>query len=282
MTVTSRLSGRVALVTGSTRNIGLAIVERLAAEGAVVAVNGPSADETAAAVEHCTSAGVDAVSAPGDVADADAVDALIRSVTARTGGLDLLVNNAALPTVGRVSMFDLDVDTWDRSFAVNVRGMFLCTAAAARWMRDHPAPGRAIVNVSSVGATRAHRHALAYDASKGAVEAATRAMALELAPRGIRVNAVAPGLVSGDRFDDLPVREQRARTAIVPLERAATGGEVAACVSFLCSADAGYVTGHVLAVDGGLGCQSRPPGFDPTPPLDPPDDCPSTPATTEE
>ena len=114
------------------------------------------------------------------------------------------------------------------------------------------------MHVSSVGATRAHRHAVAYDASKGAVEAATRSMALELAPLGVRVNAVAPGLVATDRFAALPERERRKRAATVPLGRAATCDEVAACVSFLCSADAAYVTGHVLTVDGGLIAQARP------------------------
>lgn len=269
MTEPGRLSGRVALVTGSTRNIGLAIARRLASEGAVVAVNGPGAEETDTAAAQLADAGTTAFAAPGDVADAAQVETLIRSVADRAGGLDLLVNNAALPTVGRVPMLDVDPAEWNRVLAVNATGVFLCSAAAARWMRDHPGDGRAIVNVSSIGAQRAHRYALAYDASKGAVESATRAMALELAPLGIRVNAVAPGLVSGDRFDGLPTHEQQARTAVVPLGRAATAADVAACVSFLCSDDAAYVTGHVLAVDGGLSAQSRPPGLDPVRPTPP-------------
>lgn len=265
MTATGPLRGRVALVTGSTRNIGLAIAARLGHDGAMVAINGPTAGETAQAAATLRADGITVLEAPGDVSDPAQVHGLVAAVITAAGTLDLVVNNAAVPTLGRVPMLELDIEAWDRTFAVNARGLFLCSQAAARWMRDHPAPGRALVHVSSVGAARAHRNALAYDASKGAVEAATRAMALELAPFDIRVNAVAPGLVSGDRFDTLPASEQRARTAVVPLGRAATGAEIAACVAFLCAPDAAYVTGHVLTVDGGLACQSRPPGFDPVP-----------------
>lgn len=262
MTSGGKLADKVALITGSTRNIGLAIARRLESDGALVAVNGPTAEETRTAVDNLAAQGLQVLAAPGDVSNPDAVAAMIESVITTAGGIDILVNNAALPTLGRVPLWDLGVDDWDRAFAINARGVFLCSITAARWMRDHPADGRAIVNISSIGAVRAHRRAVAYDATKGAVEAATRAMALELAPLGIRVNAVAPGLVSGDRFDDLPARERDVRAALVPLNRAATGAEVAACVSFLSSADAAYVTGHVLAVDGGLSCQSRPPGLD--------------------
>ncbi|MGN9809146.1 SDR family NAD(P)-dependent oxidoreductase [Micromonospora sp. BQ11] len=252
----SRLAGKVALVTGAGRNIGRDIARRLAADGATVAVNGPDPDEAAAAAADLPHG---AYAVPADVSDAEAVRAMVAAVLDRSGRLDVLVNNAAVPMTGRGDLFDLDPADWDRAFAVNARGVFLCAVAAARVMR----PGSSIVTISSIGATRAHRRAVAYDATKGAVEAATRAIALELAPRGIRVNAVAPGAIANDRFAALDPAAQRARAAPVPLGRVGTGADVAAAVSFLASADADYVTGQVLTVDGGLSVQARPPGTDP-------------------
>ncbi|MEH0934154.1 SDR family NAD(P)-dependent oxidoreductase [Micromonospora psammae] len=252
----NRLDGRVALVTGGGRNIGLAIARRLAADGAAVAVNGVPADDLAVAVKDL---GGDAAPFPADVSDPAAVEAMVAAVVDRYGRLDVLVNNAAVPMAGRVPLLELDLADWDRSFAVNARGVFLCTVAAARVM---PA-GASVVNISSVGATRAHRNAVAYDATKGAVEAATRAIALDLAPRGIRVNAVAPGAIANDRFDALDPAAKRARALPVPLGRVGTGADIAAAVSFLASDDAAYITGQVITVDGGLSVQARPPGIDP-------------------
>ncbi|MEV5433971.1 SDR family oxidoreductase [Streptomyces sp. NPDC052701] len=254
-----RFAGLVALVTGGARNIGLAIAVRLAAEGAAVAVNGPDVQEAEAAAAALRDRGARAVACPGDVSDPAQVEACVARAVQELGGLDVLVNNAATPMLGRGHLLDLDPADWDRSFAVNARGTFLCTVAAARVM---PA-GAAIVNISSVGATRAHRSAVAYDASKGAVEATTRATALELAPLGIRVNAVAPGPVVNDRFELLDAAQKRARAQPVPLGRVGDGSDVAAAVAFLASADASFITGQVLTVDGGLAAQIRPPGTDP-------------------
>ncbi|WP_410808952.1 SDR family NAD(P)-dependent oxidoreductase [Micromonospora sp. 067-2] len=252
----SRLAGKVALVTGGGRNIGLEIARRLAADGAAVAVNGPDPDELDTAAAGLPGP---ALAVPADVADPDAVASMVAAVVDRFGRLDVLVNNAAATMLGRVPLVELDPADWDRSFAVNVRGLFLCAVAAARVMT----PGSAVVNISSIGATRAHRHAVAYDATKGAVEAATRAIALEFAPLGIRVNAVAPGAIANDRFAALDDVAKAARAAPVPLGRVGTGADVAAAVSFLASTDADYITGQVLTVDGGLSVQARPPGTDP-------------------
>jgi NAD(P)-dependent dehydrogenase (short-subunit alcohol dehydrogenase family) len=258
-----RLAGRVALVTGGARNIGLAIARRLVAEGAAVAVNGPDAAEAAAAAAGLCATGV-AAGFPADVADAGAVGAMVDAVVARFGRLDILVNNAATPMTGRVPLFDLDPAAWDESFAVNARGVFLCSVAAARAMTGDGTrtTDAAIVNISSVGAVRAHRRAVAYDATKGAVEAATRAMALELAPLGVRVNAVAPGAIANDRTAALSEAERRRRADAVPLGRIGDAQDVAAAVAFLASADAAYITGQVITVDGGLTAQARPPGAD--------------------
>ncbi|MFF0190957.1 SDR family NAD(P)-dependent oxidoreductase [Streptomyces sp. NPDC005244] len=255
-----RFAGQVALVTGGARNIGLAIAVRLAEEGAAIAVNGPDAQEAEAAAAALRDAGARAIACPGDVSDPAQVDAVVARTVAELGRLDLAVNNAAAAMLGRGSLFDLDPADWDRSFAVNARGTFLCTVAAARVMQA----GGAVVNISSVGATRAHRSAVAYDASKGAVEAATRATALELAPLGIRVNAVAPGPVINDRYDLLDATHKRARIQPIPLGRMGDGADVAAAVAFLASTDASFITGQVLTVDGGLSIQIRPPGTDPS------------------
>ncbi|MFB7031647.1 MULTISPECIES: SDR family NAD(P)-dependent oxidoreductase [unclassified Streptomyces] len=254
-----RFAGRVALITGGARNIGLAIAFRLAREGAAVAVNGPDPQEAEAAAAMLRAKGLSAIACPGDVSAPDQVDACVARAVEVLGGLDLLVNNAAAPMLGRGPLLDLDVADWDRSFAVNARGVFLCTVAAARVMP----PGSSIVNISSVGATRAHRAAVAYDASKGAVDAATRAMALELAPHGIRVNGVAPGPVINDRYELLDAEQRRDRAQPVPLGRVGDGSDVAAAVAFLVSEDAAFITGQVLNVDGGLSAQLRPPGTDP-------------------
>ncbi|TDD69831.1 SDR family oxidoreductase [Jiangella aurantiaca] len=251
-----RFAGQVVLVTGAGRNIGRAIAERFAAEGASVAVNALTAEDAAPAVAALRTAGARAAAYVADVSDATAVAAMITAIGTDFGRLDVLVNNAAVPTVGRVPLLDLSLSDWDRAFAVNVRGTFLCTVAAAKLMLQEG--GGAIVNVSSIGATRAHRNAVAYDATKGAVEAATRAMAVDLAPHGIRVNAVAPGSIANDRLRAAGPEEARARAAAVPLGRVGAGAEVAAAVAFLASADAAYITGEVVAVDGGLAAQARP------------------------
>jgi 3-oxoacyl-[acyl-carrier protein] reductase len=119
--------------------------------------------------------------------------------------------------------------------------------------------GGCIVNISSVGGSRAHRSMAPYDASKGGIEAATRAMAVDLAPHNIRVNAVAPGAVRTDRWDGVPDAEVQRRRRGIPLNREGTAEDTAAAVAFLCSEDAAYITGQVLAVDGGLLAQLRPP-----------------------
>lgn len=256
--MTEAAGPRLAIVTGGARNIGLAISVRLATDGYRVAVNGDDDSEVRAAVESMRASGLFAEPATADVTDAKATTEMISRLCIAWGPPSILVNNAAVPTIGRVPFLELKADAWDRSFAVNVTGAFHCTQSATREMVAARIGG-SIVMISSIGARRAHRRSVAYDATKGALESATRALALDLAPHGVRVNAVAPGRISNDRFEELTPAQQRGAGAAIPLGRAGTPHEVAAAVSFLCSDDASYITGHVLAVDGGLAAQARSP-----------------------
>lgn len=255
MTISSegRWRGRTIIVTGGSRNIGLAICRRFAENGARVAVNGVvpgEAEQVAAALRE---EGLDASGFDADVSEPQQVEAMFSAIVDRFGGVDVLVNNAALTMQGRVPFDRLTLQDWDRIFAVNARGTFLCAAAAAPLLRRR---GGSIVNISSIGASKAHRSAVAYDATKGAIESFTRALALELAP-DVRVNAIAPGAISNDRYEALAPSTQRDEVQSIPLGRAGTGAEIAAAVSFLASDEASYITGHVLTIDGGLTAQAR-------------------------
>jgi len=251
--MTRRFDGVRVLVTGGSRNIGKALVERFAAEGAAVAVNGIVPGEADALAATLRGQGVTAIGVDADVSDAEAVVAMMERVAAQLGGIDVLVNNAAAPMLGRVPFFDLALQDWDRQFAIAARGTYLCTREAALRM----GPGSSVVSISSIGATKAHRQAVAYDSSKGAIEAFTRAVALELSPRGIRVNAIAPGAISNDRYESLDPAVQASEVAPIPMGRAGSGAEVAGVAAFLASEDAAYITGQVITVDGGLTAQAR-------------------------
>ncbi len=256
LTFSTRLMGRHALVTGATCNIGLASARRLGAEGASVTVTDIDPEACSRVVRELHDVGVDALGIPGDLTDERAIEAIFSTSLDWRGPVTALVNNAALTPVRHPSLFELDTVTWDAYFAVNVRAAFMCSLLASRQMRD--TGGGSIVNVSSLGASRAHHGMVAYDSTKGALEAMTRAMAVELAECGIRVNAVAPASVLTDRFAQLSAEQKAQWAAPVPLGRPAALEEIATAIAFLSSDEASYITGAVIAIDGGLSAQSRP------------------------
>lgn len=250
------LQGKVAIVTGAGRGIGKGIAARLAAEGCRLVVTALESDQVEAVASELRGAGAEVEAKAGDIGQAATADELIRTALDRFGGLDVLVNNAgwALPVA---HLLEMDEDHWDTVLRTNLKSVYLTTSRAARVMaRDRR--GGAVVNMSSWGAIRAHRQMAAYDASKGGIDGFTRAAAVDLAPYGIRVNAVAPGTVHTESYAGSP--------EMVPLGRVAEPEDVAAAVAFLASDDARYITGQVIQVDGGMGAQGRPPSLDRQPP----------------
>jgi NAD(P)-dependent dehydrogenase (short-subunit alcohol dehydrogenase family) len=251
-----RFSNKIVLVTGAAHGIGRAIARRFAREGAQVIVNDVDAGRAEAVVQQIIADGGQAVSGVADVSNKAQIDRLFDTVLERFGMLDVLVNNAGLINVER-HFLEADEAWWDRVLAVNLKGVFLCSFRAAQVMaRRHRG---VIINMSSGGATRSHRGMAAYDASKGGIEALTRAMALDLAPYGIRVNALVPGSIDTQGMSEEVKRE---RGATVPLGRMGEPEELAGPAAFLASDDASYITGHILWVDGGLLSQQRSPQVD--------------------
>lgn len=260
------LAGKVALVTGAARGIGLGIAQRLAGEGCRVVMNDIDRDELTASAEILAKTH-DILAVPGDVADKDEVTELFEQAVAVWGGVDILVNNAAR-LVKRRWLPAVDLADFDDIIRVNVRGMYLCSRAAAIYMaRQHRG---AIINISSVGANRAFRGQVAYITSKGAVEAMTRALAMDLAPYGIRVNSIGPGMIAANGWKSVSPEEAERRRRIPPLGREGFPDDIAATVLFLASSEAGYITGQTLYVDGGLTCQLYLPDFEIPFMIDPP------------
>lgn len=252
-------AGRVALVTGGASGIGRAVAELLAAAGAAVAVNGLREGDAAETVEAIAAAGGQAVPVVADVCDASAVARAVETAVDAFGRLDVLVTSAGIQRYGTVA--DTEEKTWDEVFAVNVKGVFLAARAALPHLRR--SGNGAIVVVSSVQAVATQANVAAYTAGKGALGALVRAMAIDEAPYGVRVNAVCPGSVdtpmlrhSARLFSD---GTQEGADALLdrwgrahPLGRIAQPAEVAEVVAFLAGRRAGFVTGADIRVDGGL------------------------------
>jgi 3-oxoacyl-[acyl-carrier protein] reductase len=252
---TGRLADRVAVVTGAARGIGNAIAHRFAREGARVVVADIDGQAAADAAARIVADGGTAHSHRADVGNERDVDDLVDAAVSTFGGVDVLVNNAGDVTVQR-HFLETDAAWWEHFVRTNLTSQFLCTRRIAPLMVD--AGGGCVINMSSGGATRAHRGMVAYDATKGGIEAMTRSLALELAPYGIRVNALVPGLIATNP-SHLEPAARKLRDETVPLGRGGRPDDLAGPAVFLASADAAYITGACLVVDGGVLVQQRSP-----------------------
>ncbi len=242
-------TGKTAVVTGGSRGLGRAICKKLAEHGANVvfsyAGNTAAAQETFAELE---SMGANARAVQGNVADSEAVKALIDTAVKEFGGLHILVNNAGITRDGLVML--MKEEDFDAVIDTNLKGTFLCMKAVSRIMLRQKY-GR-IINLSSVAGVHGNAGQVNYAASKAGVIGMTKSIAKELAAKGVTVNAVAPGFITTDMTDGLPEAAKSSLLATIPMARLGAPEDVAEAVAFLAGDGAGYITGQVLGVDGGM------------------------------
>ncbi len=244
-----RLEGKVAVVTGAARGIGAACARRFAAEGAAVVIGDILEEQGEATARSIRDAGGAATFAACDTGDAPQARALIAETVSRHGRIDVLVNNAGIFTIA--DFLDVTEEDFDRVLRVNLKGYFLVGQAAARAMAE--AGSGSIINMSSVNAVMAIESIAAYVVSKGGVNQLTSVMALALAPRGVRVNAIGPGTILTEMAGAMMTDEVARRRILsrTPMGRVGQPEEVAGIAVFLASDDSSYVTGQVIYADGG-------------------------------
>lgn len=240
--------GQTALVTGGARGIGKAIAEGLARGGAGVVIADITAEEAETTAREMEGLGVKAMALRLDVSSADSVSGAFESVMKEMGRVDILVNNAGITRDGL--LLRMKEEDWDAVININLKGVFLCTKESVKAMARQRY-GR-IVNISSVVAFMGNAGQVNYSASKAGIVGLTKTVAKEYASRGITVNAVAPGFISTAMTDALPEGVKEEMKKAVPLGRFGTVQDVASAVLFLASPEAGYVTGQVLHVNGGM------------------------------
>ena len=259
----NRFKDKVVLVTGGNRNTGLWIVKKFADEGAKVFMCGSSEASTQKGVEALVTMGVKGVIAQAcDVGNKAQVEALMDLIEKEAGRLDILVNNAADQGLGLGPILEMDPDAILKVMGTNVRGGFQVTQAAAKRFFVKQESHGTVVFLSSNTATRAIRGRAAYCASKGAINSMVRALALDLAPFGIRVNCCAPGYIYTERWDVLDPKIAARRRANCPLGREAKGADIANVVAFLASEESGNMTGEIVTCDAGCSAQHMPADVD--------------------
>jgi 3-oxoacyl-[acyl-carrier protein] reductase len=242
------LAGKVAIVTGGTRGIGLAIARLLAEDGASVVVSGRDAARLEVAVKELESLGAPAMAVAADAAKREDADRLVEATRERFGRVDVLVNNAGI-TRDQLLVRMKD-DDWDQVLDTNLRGVFLMTRAVGKVMMRQKS-GR-IINIASTAGAMGNPGQVNYSAAKAGVIGLTKAAGRELAHWNILVNAVAPGLIETDMAASIPAEAREAMLQQVPLKRIGQGREVAEVVRFLAGDGASYITGQTIHVNGGL------------------------------
>lgn len=240
---------KVALITGSSRGIGRAVAAKLAADGYAVCINYIDRQDKAEELEQALiSAGHEAMCFQADVADANAVDSMVKAVEERFGHITLLVNNAG---IAKQCLFqDISPEYWKRIFDVNLNGAFnTIQAVLPNMLHEHSG---CIINTSSIWGLHGASCEVAYSATKHAIVGLTRSLAQELAPSGIRVNCVAPGVINTDMVQVLGSDTLAELTEDTPLGRLGMSEDIAALVAFLASDAASFITGQVITSDGGF------------------------------
>lgn len=238
------MKNKVAIVTGSGQGIGLGIAVALAKEGCNIVISDMNPETCEKAVAEITKLGVKAIAVLCNVAKKENVDELIATTLKEFGQLDILVNNAGIfPSVAFMDMTEAD---WDKVMNVNMKGVFFCTSAAVKVMK----PGSKVVSISSIASLIGFPNLVHYCASKGGVNGFTRAAALELASKGINVNAVAPGAIETPGAN-MTEEMKKEFLPLIPANRMGKPIDIANAVVFLASDGADYITGQVITVDGG-------------------------------
>ena len=242
------VQNKIALVTGASRGIGRSICLALAAQGAGIVAVDIDLAATEAFVAELKSSGTEAIAVQGNVTVADDVERMVEAAKDAFGRIDILVNNAGITR--DALLLRMKDEDWDAVLSVNLKGAFLCTRAVAKLMTKQRS-GR-IINIASVVGQMGNAGQANYCASKAGLMGLTRSNARELAKRNVTVNAVAPGFIATDMTDALPEQKRQELAAQIPLERLGSADDIAYTVLFLASDQAGYITGQVIGVNGGM------------------------------